>query len=109
MCLSHVSSIKKKSFLRLCMKHTRRTKGEVRIFGWPKKVMFILRMNKKQKRRLKSIVRQENFAFLGDGHFLNLMLGLLFPTTTNKLPTQFLLCFLITMRLGLRKSKLALN
>jgi len=43
------------------------------------------------------------------GHFSTLILGLLVPTTTNELPIQFLLCFLITVRLGLRKSKLTLK
>jgi hypothetical protein len=32
-----------------------------------------------------------NFRISGDGHFSNLILGLLVPTGTNELPTQFLL------------------
>lgn len=49
------------------------------------------------------------FHISGDGHFSTIILGLLVPTTTKELHTQFLLCFLITVRLGLRKSKLTLN
>jgi hypothetical protein len=49
------------------------------------------------------------FLISGDGHFSNIIFGLLALTTSNELPTQFLLCFLITVKLGLRKSKLTLN